>query len=158
MQTDLPTIATQVKARRSQLGITQDELADRAKAAGADISSATVRNVEQGITRQLQGRTKRALAAGLDVPVATVDAWAKGATPAVPAVPAVDRPRPNGIEVPEDVLRKLVQDEVRQLAGGGTRSPTFDDVLAGMTKEDRETAVRLFQRLIDAIDDLADEA
>lgn len=78
---DLPPIARRVRERRQELGLTQDEVSLRAKRAGEDISANGVRYIEQGKSHNPQARTRRALAAALDVSLATVDDWVQGDQP-----------------------------------------------------------------------------
>jgi transcriptional regulator with XRE-family HTH domain len=67
-----------VRERRQELGLTQEQVVLRAQQAGEVISANGLRFIEQGKSLRPQERTRKALAAGLDVPVEQIDAWVGG--------------------------------------------------------------------------------
>jgi transcriptional regulator with XRE-family HTH domain len=58
-------LATWVRARRGELGLTRQGVLDRARDAGHKMALATLQAIEDGQRDQLQARTREALAAGL---------------------------------------------------------------------------------------------
>jgi transcriptional regulator with XRE-family HTH domain len=69
-----------VRERRQELGLTQEQVVLRAQQAGEDISANGLRFIEQGKSQRPQERTRKALAAGLDVPVEEINRWVGGTT------------------------------------------------------------------------------
>lgn len=90
-QSGLPTLARQVRERRSELGLTAEGAIDRMPK-NVRISVSGYRMIESGATTQPTGKTISALSAALDVPEDTIRLWVAGvdggqAAPAVLSEP-----------------------------------------------------------------------
>jgi transcriptional regulator with XRE-family HTH domain len=82
-------LATWVRARRDELGLTRQGVLDRARDAGHKMALATLQAIEDGQRDQLQARTREALAAGLGTTPDTIRQVLAGVIPP-PAAPTED--------------------------------------------------------------------
>jgi transcriptional regulator with XRE-family HTH domain len=137
-----------VKRRREELGLTQDDLATRAKTAGHDISAGGIRRIEQGLTTQPQARTIRALAAGLDLDEQTVREWAglNGTHPVSPVVAQAVTPADE--EAIARTFAEQVADQLRPYIGAQADNP-FRPLFDTLTPEQRAQFRRALQGLIE---------
>jgi len=130
-----PPIATQVRARREKLGRTQEEVVQIAHSKGHGISLPTFRAVEQGQRAgNLQGRTRRGLAAGLDWPVSHIDQLLSGE-------PVNDEPA--GLD--ESMVRRLIAEELGR--------PAPADQLTQAIRSLDAQQLGVFESLLDALRD-----
>lgn len=122
---DWAAVAAALRARRDEQRLTQQKLA-----AVADVSVATVQELERGLPRQRQARTLAAICRALDWPTDHLDRVLRGA-------PTEDLPSSS---VEDDVvadLRKQVRelgDEVRQLAEQAASRASVDEIASEITE------------------------
>jgi transcriptional regulator with XRE-family HTH domain len=106
MATDLERVAEYVRARRGELGLTQQQLADR-----AGVDTGTVSALERGVTWPW-ARNRAAIARALGWPSGSLAAIGSGGEPGiVTAEPASAAPAPLPAGVaPDPVLQELWRD------------------------------------------------
>lgn len=135
--TRLSPFAEQMLGRRNELGLTQQEVAERAARKGQKVSLATIRSLERGASQVPRKNIRQALAVALDVPAEVAESWATG------------KPIPSPAPVDEAMLRRIVDERIRAATGQGDQ---FGDAIRGLSDTEVETLQRLIEMFGEALD------
>lgn len=152
--TGKPPIAEYVKRRRNELGLTQEETTMRATAAGHQLSHATLRAIEQGRSATPHPRTRQALAAALDVDVATVGGWVEGTPTPAPT------PSPVGFDQlqAEQQLRALVDQEIDRRLNQPSKGDSLADMIYSADRATRDRLAQIWEAVGEVIRDAQSRA